>query len=196
MLSVVIPARDCERALVRTLAALVGAAVAGTVREVIVAEGGSGDDTAQVAEIAGCTVLVSTAPLGARLRDAAAAARSPWLLFLRPGAMPDGGWIEETTRFVEDAERRGQIDTAAVFRAEPLGRAGPSLAGQALALMREAVRLRPTADQGLLISKRFYDSLGGHPDEQDSESAFLGRLGSRRLVRLRSGVISPEEMAL
>lgn len=189
MLSVVIPARDCERALVRTLAVLVGAAVAGTIRDVIVAEGGSRDDTAQVAEIAGCTVLVSTAPLGRRLREAAAAARGPWLLFLRPGAMPDSGWAEEIAHFTENAERRGGVETVAVFRAEPLSRIGASVTGQALALVREALRRRPSPDQGLLIHKRFYDALGGHPDSPDPETALLGRVGGRRLIRLRSGVI-------
>ncbi|RAI38124.1 glycosyltransferase [Rhodoplanes roseus] len=188
MLSVVIPTRDCERALVRTLAVLVGAAVSGTVREVIVADGGSQDDTAKVAEIAGCTVLVSTAPLSVRLREAVAAARASWLLFLRPGAMPDPAWVEEATRFVDDAERRGIVEAAAVFRAEPLGRAGSTLSGQAMALLREAVRLRPSPDQGLLIGRRFYDSLGGHADGDDPESALLGRIGTRRLVKLRSGV--------
>lgn len=191
MLSVVIPTRDHERALVRTLAVLVGAAVAGTVREVIVAEGGSTDETAKVAEIAGCTVLVSDAPLGVRLREAAASARASWLLFLRPGTMPETAWVEEATRFVEDAERRGTLEIAAVFRAEALG-ATPSLGGQAMALLREAVRRRPSPDQGLLISRRLYDSVGGHPDSDDPEAGLLARLGTRRLVRLRSGVSGAE----
>lgn len=191
MLSVVIPARDCERALVRTLSVLVSGAVAGTVRDVVVAEGGSRDETAKVAEIAGCTVLVSTAPLDHRLREAAAAARSAWLMFLRPGTMPDSGWIEETTRFVEGAERRGQVETAAVFRAEPAAPAG-SVTGQAWALLRDALRRRPSPDQGLLIHRRLYDAVGGHPAADDPEAALLGRLG-RRLVRLRSAVIRPPD---
>lgn len=192
MLSVIIPARDCERPLVRTLAVLVGAAVAGTVRDVIVADGGSTDDTAQAAEIAGCTVLVSQAPLGVRLKEAAAQARGPWLLFLRPGALPDGGWDDDVVRFVETAERRGTVETAAAFRNVPLADDGASLGRRALALFRETLSRKPSPDQGLLISRRYYDALGGHRDAGDPEAELLGRIGGR-LVRLRSAVTIPPE---
>ncbi|EJW10614.1 glycosyl transferase, family 2 [Rhodovulum sp. PH10] len=194
MLSVIIPARDCERPLVRTLAVLVGAAVAGTVRDVIVADGGSTDDTAQAAEIAGCTVLVSEAPLAARLKEAAAQARGPWLLFLRAGALPDGGWDDDVVRFVETAERRGTVETAAAFRGVPLADDGASFGRRAVALLRETFSRKPSPDQGLLISRRYYDALGGHRDAGDPEAELLGRIGTR-LVRLRSAVTIPPEPA-
>ena len=99
--------RDSERALVSTLAALVPGAMAGIVREVIVADGGSTDETEQVADIAGCRFFSSAEPLGApsqggrcdrarRLADVSA-----------PGAVPAPGWIDEAWRFAEEpnAER-------------------------------------------------------------------------------------------
>ncbi len=60
-----------------TLAALVPGATAGIVREVIVADGGSRDDTEKVADIAGCRFsrlrgAAGRAPEGGR-RDARAA---------------------------------------------------------------------------------------------------------------------------
>ena len=69
MLSVVIATHESERELLPTLAALVPGAAAGAVREVIVADAGSRDQTAEVADIAGCRVIVSPAPLGARLEE-------------------------------------------------------------------------------------------------------------------------------
>ena len=57
MFSIIIATHDSERALVPTLAALVPGATAGIVREVIVADGGSRDETEQVADIAGCRFL-------------------------------------------------------------------------------------------------------------------------------------------
>ena len=54
MLSVIIATLDSERALVPTLAALVPGAMAGLVSEVLVADGGSRDETAVVADVAGC----------------------------------------------------------------------------------------------------------------------------------------------
>ena len=59
MFSIIIATHDSERALVPTLAALVPGATAGIVREVIVADGGSRDETEQVADIAGCRFLSS-----------------------------------------------------------------------------------------------------------------------------------------
>ncbi len=66
MISVVIPTHESERLLVPTLAALVPGALAGVVREVIVADAGSRDDTAKVADVAGCRFETVPGPLGAR----------------------------------------------------------------------------------------------------------------------------------
>ena len=72
MLSVVIATENAERILLPTLAALVPGATAGIVREVIVADAGSSDATAMIADAAGCRIDVMAAPLGHRLRQAAA----------------------------------------------------------------------------------------------------------------------------
>ncbi len=100
MLSVIIATHNSERALVPTLAALVPGATAGLISEVLVADGGSQDDSAVVADIAGCEFLALEEPLGRRLKAAAAAARAPWLMFLRPGTVLDAPWTDEVTRFV------------------------------------------------------------------------------------------------
>ena len=89
MLSVIIATRDSERPLVRTLAALVPGATSGLITEVLIADGGSRDDTPAVADIAGCKLLAGDEPLGRRLQAAADAARAPWLLFLQPGIVLD-----------------------------------------------------------------------------------------------------------
>ncbi len=189
MLSVIIATRDCERALVRTLAMLVSAAVAGVVRDVAVADAESHDETGRIAEIAGCALLVSGAPLATRLKEAVAATRGSWLLFLPPGSVLEAGWGEEALRFVEDAELHGRADRAAVFRAQPSAQVGRSFMGQALSRLREALRLTPAPDQGLLISRELYDKVGGHrPAGGDPQLDLLRRL-SGRLVRLRSAIL-------
>jgi glycosyltransferase involved in cell wall biosynthesis len=188
MLSVVIATENAERILVPTLAALVPGATAGIVREVIVADAGSSDATAKIADAAGCRIDVMAAPLGHRLRQAAANARAAWLLFLQPGAVPDWTWIEETRRFIEQAELGGRADTrAAAFRrtgdADTLG----SAIVEALGLIAAALGAQPRPQQGLLISKTLYERFGGHLGEDaDPESKFLRRLGRRRIVMLRS----------
>jgi glycosyltransferase involved in cell wall biosynthesis len=188
MLSVVIPTENAERALLPTLAALVPGATAGVVREVIVADAGSSDATAMIADAAGCRIDVVPAPLGQRLRQAAAGARAAWLLFLRPGAVPDWTWVDETRRFIEQAEIVGRPDArAAAFRqmqdAETLG----SAVIEALGLIAAALGAQPRPQQGLLISKTLYEQLGGHLDgDADPEGKLLRRLGRRRIVMLRS----------
>jgi len=99
MLSVIIATHESERALVPTLAALVPGATAGLLGEVIVADGGSRDATAEVADVAGCRFMASGEPLGARLKAAAATTRTPWLMFLRAGCVPEPGWVEAADRF-------------------------------------------------------------------------------------------------
>jgi hypothetical protein len=188
MLTVIIPTHESERALVRTLAVLVPGAAAGAVREVIVADAGSRDATAEVADFAGCQVLVSDAPLGARLKTAAASARAAWLLFLRPGTRLDATWIDDTMGFIAGAERRASA-RAAVFRPVSDAAAGHPLLFEALFLLRAALGARAQPQQGLLIAKHLYDAIGGHREHAQPEADLLRRLGRRRLVILRSGAL-------
>jgi glycosyltransferase involved in cell wall biosynthesis len=179
MLSVIIPTLDSERALLPTLAALVSGATEGLISEVLLADGGSRDDTAAVADVTGCNVLRVEGALGARLQAAAAAARAPWLLFLRPGVVLDTPWIGEAHRFI--ALTRGS-ERAAAFRR---GASPYSPWREAIAQTMLALGAAPSADQGLLISRRFYDALGGHDGHAaDPEADLIRRVGRRRIARL------------
>jgi glycosyltransferase involved in cell wall biosynthesis len=187
MLSVIIAAYESERSLVPTLAALVPGATAGLLGEVIVADGGSRDASAEVADIAGCRFMGSAEPLGARLKAAAASTRAPWLLFLRAGCVPEPGWIDATSRFIDATEALAGAARAAVFR--PPGAADllhPRLSELA-ALLRVIFGGGPKPEQGLLIARRFYDEIGGHPDGADAETAILRKLGRRRTAMLPTG---------
>jgi glycosyltransferase involved in cell wall biosynthesis len=179
MLSVIIATKDSERTLVPTLAALVSGATAGLISEVMIADGGSRDDTATVAEVAGCNFIALDGTTAQRLKTAAAKARAPWLLFLRPGTLLDAPWTGDVQRFLELTARP---DRAAVFR-----RGAPMQSGlrEALSLLAGALGARPRPDQGLLIAKEFYSALGGHSETAaDAETDLIRRIGRRRIVRL------------
>ena len=184
MLSVIIATHESERALVPTLAALVAGSTAGLISEVVVADAGSRDATAEVADVAGCRFIASSASLGERLNAAAMSARAPWLLFLRAGAVPDTSWIAETGRFIETAQ---SADMAATFRPAPALDTHRPLLVEALALLGRALGARARPEQGLLIAKAFYQKLGGHR-AADAEADLLRRLGRRRIVMLRCGM--------
>ena len=182
MLSAIIATDESERALVSTLSALVPAVTAGLLREVVVADAGSRDATAEVAEIAGCRFMSSTEPLGARLAAAANGTRTPWLLFLHAGTVPAPGWTTSAEHFMQSAnlDRPG----AAVFR-RATDATQPSLK-EVFGLLRAAFGVAPNPKQGLLISRRVYDALGGHSTSDDADAALLRRLGRRRVTMLAS----------
>jgi glycosyltransferase involved in cell wall biosynthesis len=190
MLSVVIATHNDQHALLTTLAALVAGALEGIVYEVVLADSGSCDATARIADDAGCRVMISQERRGARLKAAAATARAPWLLFLSPGIVPGPSWIEESRRFMEQAEldyRSGA--SAATFRLGP-ATSRPKLV-QVLAMLGAALVARSTAADGLLISRTFYDAIGGHRDIDEPERDLMRRLGRRRLVSMRAGTSAP-----
>lgn len=188
MLSAIIATYESERLLVPTLAALVPGATAGVLADVIVADANSRDETAKVADIAGCKFLVSDAPVGTRLREASRAARSQWLMFLRAGSVPDPGWVGAVERFIEDSEHDGTATAkAATFRASDAGGGRPALAELSAAL-RALVRTAHRPEQGLVIHRRLYEELGGHTDNGDAEAAMMRKLGSRRIAMLGATV--------
>jgi hypothetical protein len=194
MLSVVIATNESERTLVPTLAALVPGATAGLVREVIIADPGSRDATSEVADIAGCEMLVSDAPLAERLARAAETARGPWLLFLEAGAVLQAGWIEETSRFLEEASLAGQADAvAAVFRAVSPSLVRQSPLREAFTLLMQAAGLQRRASHGLLIGQALFRQLRRGEAAAERQADVIGQvvrsLGRRRVVTLQCGAV-------
>jgi hypothetical protein len=117
--------------------------------------------------------------------------RTPWLIFLHAGTVLQPGWIEAVDRFIQTAGLNGGGGRAAVFR--PPGAADPMRPGFAelLSLIRLALGGGPRPEQGLLIAKRFYEELGGHPAGADAEAALLRRVGRRRIAMLGATAMRP-----
>lgn len=93
MLSIIIETTNHEDALSRTLLPLVSGAVQGLVRDVIVLDHGSTDQTTRVAEQAGCSIVS-----GIPLIECISRARGDWLLLLEPGARVSASWVESVER--------------------------------------------------------------------------------------------------
>jgi glycosyltransferase involved in cell wall biosynthesis len=191
MLSAIISTQNSERSLVPTLSALVPAAAAGLLAEVVIADAGSRDATADVADIAGCRYTSSTEALGIRLKAAAATVRSPWVMFLRAGAVPQPGWIEAADHFIQTTGPLEDARRAAIFRLPGLANAVRPGFAELLAGVRAAIARGPRPEQGLLIARRLYDAIGGHSAGDDAEVAILRRLGRQRLVVLPAAVMIP-----
>ncbi|MFC7053593.1 glycosyltransferase [Hansschlegelia quercus] len=193
MLSVVIPTRNDERALVSTLAALVPAAAEGVVRNVIVADGGSTDATLEVADLAGCDAVCRSGPRCDGLNAAARGSKGPWLMFLEAGVVLEEGWHREVSALVDVIERAGETDRrAAVFRFGFDGFGSSARNAELLAGLWGLLTGLPRPEQGLIIHKSFYDKLGGfRPLPAMTGADLIRRIGSGRIIRLRARAISP-----
>jgi len=178
-LSAVIPTLDEAASLPRTLAALRSAAM---LREIIVADGGSSDQTIAIARAAAARVVAAARGRGAQLAAGAAAASGDWLLFVHADCRLDQGWEEAVRAFVcapEAADRAGYFDLALDDSAPAARRL------ERLVAWRCRVLALPYGDQGLLISRALYDSVGGFaPIPLMEDVDLVRRLGRRRLARI------------
>src|SRR6202795_3812917 len=159
MLSVIIPTEGVEAPAVATLAALVPAAAAGVVREVLLVDRSGTGVIERVADVAGCRFLPFQGTRAAAWAAGARQARSPWLMFLHAGAALDSGWIEETAQFIQGVSSSGR-PRAGMFRYARSHYAETRLRDGFKFVARMIVG--PSADQGLLIARYHYDRLGGY----------------------------------
>lgn len=194
MISVIIPARNSERTLSATLTALVPSAVDGTVRQVIVVDGGSTDQTTTIADLAGADVVSGAPGRGGQLAQGAERARFPWLLFLNADTVLEEGWERSAMDFMRRVDRgeRSPAAGAFTFRLDDQGLA-PRLLERLVHLRCKLSRM-PYGDQGLLIPRQLFDAVGGYRNLPIMEDIDLTRrLGRRRLAMLDAqAVTSPE----
>jgi hypothetical protein len=109
-------------------------------------------------------------------------------MFLRAGTLLDATWLDETARFIDEAELSGDPEIAAAFRKSVSARAAYPAIVEAMSLLRFALFGGALPDQGLLIGAAFYQRFGGHRETAaDPEADLLTRIGRKRLVMLRSG---------
>jgi rSAM/selenodomain-associated transferase 2 len=164
MISVVIPTLNAAESLPQCLAALVSAAVDGVVSEVVVADGGSSDETLRIADAAGCRVLSCTnRGRGQQLREGAAVARRPWLLFLHADTVLEQGWHDEAARLIERVDADKQVPVAAAFRFALDDTTHTARLVEGGVALRCKVFKLPFGDQGLLLPRSLYDRAGGYP---------------------------------
>ncbi len=186
MISVVIPTRNSETELARTLSALVPGVVEGIVREVIIADGGSQDETPQIADAVGAKLVLAPEGRGPQLAAGAREAKGEWLLFLHADTLLEHGWEGEAERFIRETTHANRAQAAA-FRFALDDRGARPRYLEAMVSLRCALFRLPYGDQGLLISRTHYEQLGGFRDLPLMEDVDLvRRIGRRGLCFLRS----------
>lgn len=191
-LSIVIPTLNAMPRLADCLAALVAGLGAGIIRDVVVVDAGSTDQSAELALDMGCRVI-QLGPegrgRGQQLAAGAQAAKGDWLLFLHGDSIPLEGWIAACECHMATSLRQ-----AGFFRLsfDDHERAARRIAFWAN--WRARLFGLPYGDQGLLISRSLYEELGGFRPLALMEDVDLARrLGSARLLPLKATVETSAE---
>jgi len=91
--SIIIPTLNAATQLPATLNALLPGVEAGLVRELIVSDGGSTDETLDIADDAGAEIITGPKGRGGQLRRGAEAARAEWLLFVHADTHLAPDWV-------------------------------------------------------------------------------------------------------
>lgn len=184
-LSVIIPAFNAAKVLPPTLAALAGA------EEIIVADGGSTDGTAAVASQHGAIALAAPRGRGPQLAMGARKATGDWLLFLHADTVLAPAWRGEVRAFCRDP---ANVRRAGVFRFALDDDCAQARRLEALVRWRTHALGLPYGDQGLLLSRGFYDALGGfHPLPLMEDVEMVRRIGRRAIVPLSTPAITSAE---
>lgn len=178
MMSLIIPTLNAADGL----AACVTSARA-LAAEVIVSDGGSADGTVKLAQELAARVIPGPAGRGGQLRRGAAAAQGDWLLFLHADTRLTPGAAALAREYRDESK-------AAVFRLAFDDRRWRARAVAAGANLRTRVLGLPYGDQGLLISRTLYDSVGGFADLPLMEDVDMARRLRGRLRLLDAAVIT------
>ena len=179
--SVVIPVRDDDRALLRVLSSLERDARV----QVIVVDGGSTRSASPEMEAAlRLVLLLKSSPGRARqMNFGATRATGAWVLFLHADTRLPHGWIDELMRFAQDLSVVGgcfrfQLESDVAFA---------RLLERAVALRVRWAKL-PYGDQALFVRRHVFEDLGGFLDMPLMEDVdFVRRL--KRIGRLHCSTL-------
>lgn len=178
-LSIVVPTLNSAPDLAAAVEALMPGLAAGLIAELVVSDGGSSDDTQDLAEALGAVWVAGPPGRGGQLARGVAAAQAPWLLLLHADTRLSPHWVEAVARHIAEAPKSAGYFRLA-FRAD-------GLAPRMVAFWANA-RSRlfglPYGDQGLLVRRDVLAAAGGVPALPLMEDVALARALQGRLVPL------------
>jgi rSAM/selenodomain-associated transferase 2 len=181
-LSVVIPVLDGAALLPSCIAALEEGRSCGLVGEILVVDGGSRDGTAEIAVALGVRLLRALRGRGTQLAAGAAAAAGAWLLFLHADTQLAPGWPTAVQAFLADPENEAR---AGYFHLHLDDDAASARRLEHIVRLRSCWLGLPYGDQGLLLSRHLYETLGGfRPLPLMEDVDLVRRIGPRRLRAL------------
>ena len=175
-LSIVIPTLNAAAALPQTAEALLAGATSGLIKELVISDGGSIDETLEVARELGAVIATGSAGRGGQLARGVAAASGEWVLLLHGDTHLAQGWEKVVFAHISQHPRKAgwfRLRFRAAGFAPKVVAAGANLRSRILGL--------PYGDQGLLISQDVLAQAGGIPELELMEDVALARALRGRL---------------
>lgn len=190
-LTIVMPTLNAAAALPRTADALLEGVADGLVAELVISDGGSEDQTAEMAGELGARLVTGPAGRGGQIARGVAAASTEWVLILHADTHLSPGWPAAVRRHMAT-----HPDAAAWFRLAFRGGGLPGRVVAAGATLRSRLFGMPYGDQGLLVSKSLLAEIGGVPELPLMEDVALARRLKGRLRPLGASAATSAERYL
>lgn len=173
-ISIVIPTLNSQNTVRKTLASLFEGIEAGIVRELIVVDGGSTDETREIVEECGGKFISSAASRGYQLKKGVNLAKGDFIFVLHSDSVLEQGWSEIVKKYLnKDAGYYCKLSFDIIH---PLASMTSTWANA-----RSLIFNLPYGDQGLLIPRKLLMENGSYspiPIMEDVELAlrFKGKL--------------------
>lgn len=191
MISALIPTKNSERQLVHTLSALVSASAEGILKEVVVADGGSKDNSDVVADASGAHWVENGNEAGSAFcAGVEACKRGDWVLVIKPGAILRTDWQKEAVGFIERANRAGKHETIVgvfSYRSEEFG--ASARIKQTLIGLKHAIWKTTGYGVPFLVQKKHLQSCLARTPKQSVNTQIQNILRVSRVHRLNSTVV-------
>ena len=184
-LSVIVPTLNSASDLPRLSAGLFEGVRSSLVRELLIADCGSSDETAEISDRLGARIITTSKGRGNQLAAGARAAGGDWFLFLHADTFLAEGWAREVEHHI-----RSSPDKAAYFRLRFSSGGFFAAWVSGWANVRSAAFGLPYGDQGLLISRKLYNETGGYREIELFEDVEIARALRGRLQALHGYAIS------
>jgi rSAM/selenodomain-associated transferase 2 len=194
MLSIIMPTLNAETGLARSLPVLARGVIAGRGGQLVIGDGGSSDQTLAMADAAGADIAHAERGRGVQLAEGAKLARGDWLLFVHADTVLAEGWERAVARFIDQAATQADTRRAAVFRFKLDDTGWRARMLEWIVTARTRLLALPYGDQCLLISRAYYDEVGGFkaiPIMEDVD--MVRRIGRRRLHVLAHDAVTSAE---
>ena len=175
LLSIVIPTLNSANLISHTLLSLSEGIEANLIKELIISDGNSSDDIKKLSNEIGAVFIKGQKGRGTQLQRGAMKAPGEWILFIHSDTILPPGWAIAFLKHIKDQENAGYCK---------LSFDDPSVMAKVMSFganLRSSIFKLPYGDQGLLISKKLYNEIGGYPDLPLMEDVAIVKLLKQKI---------------